>query len=209
MLKLPGKLTYKLKSKKERIQEKYFQSFVFIHINKTGGSSIASALGIKQKHLTALEYKSQLGKFQDWLWARKFTFAIVRNPWDRLISQYAYRIKVNKCQMKTNPIEFHDWLKLAYVEKNPQYYDEPNMFIPQLDWLVDEQGEIIVDYIGRFETLETDFHYICEKIGIEAKLPHLNVSPRNKPYQDYYTPQSIKLVGELFKKDIDYFNYTF
>ena len=61
------------------VQERYFQEYIFIHINKTGGTSIEKALNLPLQHKTALAKRNYIGEKN---WSRKFSFAFVRNPWE-------------------------------------------------------------------------------------------------------------------------------
>ena len=146
----------------QRIRQKYFQKFVFIHINKTGGSSIERALGIRHEHKTALEKRQEYGAS---LWRNKYSFAFVRNPWDKVVSHYHYRIMTNQTGLQDDAMKFGEWVRLAYEENDPHYYDYPKMFMPQLDWISDKNGDLLVNNVGRFEQLEGDFRKICLKIG--------------------------------------------
>ena len=74
-------------------KQKYLQKFVFIHINKTAGSSIEKALKLRFEHKTALEKRAEIGPE---LFAEKFVFAFVRNPWDKVVSHYHYRVRTNQ-----------------------------------------------------------------------------------------------------------------
>jgi hypothetical protein len=181
------------------------RNIIFVHINKTGGVSIEHALGFEKQHLTALEFKEQLRQKH---WDNAYKFSIVRNPWDKVVSHYFHRVKTNQTGLKDNQIDFKEWVKLTYGEQNPKYYDDPKYFMPQINWLTDNKGEIIVDFIGRFENFENDFQHICEKIGVKTKLPFLNKS-EHREYQYYYDPETLEIVGRWFWKDIEMFNYKF
>jgi hypothetical protein len=115
-------------------------SYIFIHINKTGGTSIAKAIGLTvKKHLTAEQVITQIGEraFND-----AFVFTVVRNPWSKVVSHYKFRVKTNQTSLKTNPLDFNEWVKCTYgPEKNLFYYDQPTMFQPQLSWLKNSSGE--------------------------------------------------------------------
>ena len=58
------------------------------------------------------------------------------------------------------------------------------------------------------ENIEKDFQTICSQIGVSASLPKLNVS-NTKPYRDYYSEKTMKLVQKVFEPDISLFGYTF
>lgn len=183
----------------------YFPKYVFIHINKTAGSSIEAALRLRFEHKTAVEKRSQIGERA---WIRAFKFSMVRNPWDRLLSMYFYRIKTNQTSLGVNPIDFSDWVTLTLVEKSSKYFDQPDRFKPQIDWLVDDTGQCIVDYVGRFENLHQDFREICSRIGVNAELPHLK-SSKSGDYREHYTDDLATLVGEFYQRDIASFGYRF
>jgi hypothetical protein len=77
----------------------------------------------------------------------------------------------------------------------------------QKDFIYDN-NELLVDFVGRYESLDNDFNEICSRIGISVSLPKLNVS-NTKPYQSYYSEKSKELVKEAFEPDIRTFNYEF
>jgi len=195
----------KLGNYRKKLVERYLRKYVFIHINKTGGMSIAHALGLQQEHVPALEKRRRLGEKP---WAEKFTFAVVRNPWDRVLSQYAYRIQAGKLGDATQAVDFDTWVRRAYQEKDPLICAEALMFSPQLHWLVDENGRIIVDHVARFENLGREFEMICNKIGVTASLPRLNISA-HRPYREVYSSASAKIVAEYFQPEIEVFKYRF
>ncbi|MFL0796691.1 MAG: sulfotransferase family protein [Cellvibrionaceae bacterium] len=181
------------------------ENFIFIHINKTAGSSIEAALSLPLEHKTAQEKIEDIGIKQ---WNDSFTFTTVRNPWDKVVSHYHYRVKTNQTDLGDNPICFKSWVRKAYGEKDPFYYDKPKMFMPQKDWICDDKGEIIVNFICRFEHLQEDFKSLCKQLGVEATLPHLKATKRSQ-YQHYYDSETRKIIEEWFRKDIDTFDYEF
>ena len=77
------------------------------------------------------------------------------------------------------------------------------------EFVSDDNGHIIMDFIGRYESLETDFEQICARIGLgRIELPHLNKST-NKNYKDYYNERTKRIVEEWSKRDIETFGYEF
>ena len=188
-----------------RLHARYVSDVAFVHINKTGGTSIEQALGLRFQHKTALELRKELGRRN---WQRQFSFAFVRNPWDKVASHYRYRVKTNQTGLGTNPLPFKEWVRRSYGENDPRFYDQPKMFMPQLDWISDEHGAVIVDFVGRFERIAEDFAVVCEKLGRHAELPHLKETTRSD-YRRLYDDETAAIVGRWFLKDIDYFHYSF
>ncbi len=186
-------------------QSRYWHDWIFIHINKTGGSSIEKALGMQFDHRSAREKIAAIGHET---WRRKFTFSIVRNPWDKVVSHYHYRLKTAQAGFRDSPPSFKDWVRLAYAEKHPIYHDQPIMFATQMDWVADDDNRILVNYIGRFETLDADFNTICQRIGRNAQLPHLKAS-KHEHYRNYYDDTSREIIATHFARDVIAFNYDF
>jgi len=186
-------------------KQKHLQNFVFIHINKTAGSSVEKALNLRFEHKTAVEKRAELGED---LWKRKYVFAFIRNPWDKVVSHYHYRVRTNQTGLGDQHLSFGEWVCRAYGKNEPRYYDNPKMFMPQSGWLTNERGEMIVDFIGRFERLEEDFATICQNIGRQAQLPHVKSSKRSG-YQQYYTEETRDIVAEWFAEDIRRFGYRY
>lgn len=181
--------------------------FVFIHINKTGGKSVGKALGMPGKmHFSVREVKSAIGARR---WNRAFSFSIVRNPWDKVVSHYKYRVKTNQTALAEQTLTFSDWVLRTYgPEKDPFYYDQPRMFQDQYAWLEDESGEIGVNQLIRFEDLAHGFEKVARQLGIQAELPHLNKTD-DRPYQDFYNEHTKEVVGDWFARDIKAFAYRF
>ena len=125
-----------------------------------------------------------------------------------MVSHYHYRVQTNQTNLAASNIDFKTWVKLTYGARDPKYYDNPKMFMPQLDWITDEDGNILVKHICRFETLNQDFEQICNILGKQATLPHAKPSNRGR-YQDYYDDETREIIASWFKKDIEYFGYSF
>lgn len=89
-------------------------------------------------------------------------------------------------------------------------------FKPQFDY-ISIDGTNVMDYIGKFENLKEDWSHIRAEIGMaEASLGDSPKEPRgfmrgsdHPPYEEMYTEKEIEIVENLYKKDLEYFNYSF
>ena len=180
--------------------------FIFVHINKTAGTSIGHAIGLPIKdHLTAKEIIARIGEKK---WNEAYKFTLVRNPWDKVVSLYEYRRKKDRTKIATHGISFSDWVKMTYgEEKNFSYFDVKS-FQPQVDWLKDNEGNVSIDFVGKFESINEDYNHIKRVIGLDAELPYLNASKR-VGYQSYYDDETRDIVARWFHEDIDLFSYEF
>lgn len=179
--------------------------YVFIHINKTGGTSVERALHLRSERKTALEKLGEMGRAR---FDRAFKFAFVRNPWDKVVSHYHYRVRTNRTGLADEGISFHDWVSRAYGERDPRYHDEPKMFMPQVYWVGDEAGRCIIDFVGRFERLSDDFAEVCRRIGVEAALPRIKTTS-HAHYREAYDDETRRIIAERFAADLEAFAYTF
>ncbi len=77
----------------------------------------------------------------------------------------------------------------------------------QSRYLTDSGGCVLVDFVGRYEALERDYHHVCRTVGIEPReLPRLKQSPR-RPFPERYTPALAARVVGLLQADFELFGY--
>jgi hypothetical protein len=186
--------------------------FIFTHIPRTGGTSIDSVLKkfcepnqrIHNDIITDLKSCSN-----DY-----FKFAFVRNPWDLVVSGYHYIWYSDamvwwRVGVRSKPLSFNDWIRSKYFRRPPGWEKIRCYRGDQLCWITDYDGNIIADFIGRFENLQGDFDIVCDKIKIPCqKLPHKNKT-HHKHYSEYYDDETREIIAKKFKKDIDFFGYEF
>jgi len=150
-------------------------------------------------HATAAEIISKMGQET---FDAYFSFGIVRNPWDWQVSLYRFALESIVHPQRKMFAEFGSFENYIHWRcKEDVHY--------QKDFLFSENGEQLVDFIGKYENLEADFQKICDHIGIDVKLPKLNRSTKHKPFQAYYTPETIELVRRTFAPDVELFGYEF
>jgi len=201
----------------------------FICIPKTGSTSVQSALkrfGFKEngqykKHFTNKEYK-EFKRTRNY-----FSFTFVRNPFDRLVSEYHFtgRPWYSKIYKIKYDLTFHNYVKYVVGEGKPfsrhRFESKSNTVPPGRQWAAhmisagDKDWSMFqfiadgVDFIGRFENFQEDFNTVCNKIGIpQQKLAHVNAT-KHKHYTEYYNDETRQIVAEKYAKDIEYFGYEF
>lgn len=208
--------------------------FLFVHIAKTGGSSVRTALqryrwrdpyylpqwiaskmsslaghelGIKlPRHCKIITGQEMLPReFFDALF--KFTF--VRNPWDLQVSSY-HHIRRERPHLMLPDESFEQFLRRKLDADRPWQYHIDTSITLQSDYLVDLHGKVLVDYIGRYETLQDDFNSCCDRIGLPRQtLPHRRKAEDRQRYREYYDDSTRALVAEHFARDIELLGYEF
>jgi hypothetical protein len=203
------------------------KDFMFVHVPKTGGTSIEDRLGagkngfelgcqidfdIHDILLTVWRY------MPDKDFKRRFKFGFVRNPFDREVSNYFWHTQVNVTIKKE--ISFSDWVEWRYNEadnvplrwfdtKADFYYNKGFAKSPQIGYFVNSYGDIMADFIGRYETLAEDWSKVASRIGRNPNLPHHYKSTRDSDYRRYYTDKLVDIVGKAHQLDLIAFNYDF
>jgi hypothetical protein len=199
--------------------------FIFIHVFKTGVISIRAALEpylqlpsrsrwrrIPQRlrlpgfrplpgpdsHLRAVEARALLPA---WAFGGYFKFAFVRNPWDWHVSFYHYVLEHPEHHRHALVSRMRDFE--AYLTW--RVYNAREL---QKHYVADQEGGLLVDFVGRFENLRADFAAVCSRIGVAVSLPHLNRS-RHRDYRSYYTASTADLVQRFWGEEIDFFGYRF
>lgn len=193
-------------------------NFIFIHIPKTGGTSIERALNTnarseqdashdlgntysEHKHWKTSDYETNCAELFDCY----FKFMFIRNPWDRLVSRYEWQ----KFVLPESHINFKTITQRTFKEFVKQR--APSIFEKwcYYDLMCDKNGKRVVDFVGRFENLQNDFDIVCDKIGApRQQLPNTNHLKR-KNYTEYYDNETREIVAQIFQRDIEYFGYEF
>jgi hypothetical protein len=152
------------------------------------------ALDRHTSHKTALQWKEELSDFDN-----LFKFAFVRNPYERFVSAYYFFVDVGFLE-QPDINEFlagvGDWSEFG---KHKSAY----LFDPMVTWLCDEDGDLLVNFVGRFENIGKDWETVREKIGGQP-LPHIMKGHRTKVP---LTKESKKILYDRYCQDFELFNY--
>lgn len=174
----------------------------FVHIPKTAGVSISKWLLKNCDAHLLINKRFDKGKHMEFreivnLGDPGFSFSVVRNPWDRLLSGFSYYKKRHTRSFEN--ISFEEFVKSEKLGKLGRN---------QVHYLDSKRPEYHIDLILRFESLERDFIQIQNKLNCYEPLTKANRS-NHEPYQNYYTNEMRDIVNRLYKTDIETFEYEF
>jgi len=208
--------------------------FLFVHIPKTGGTSIRVALRRykwKDPYRIPLFLLSRLSSVTGHRLACKlprhakavaayemlprevyralFKFAFVRNPWDLQVSSF-HHIQRERPHLLKGITDFESFLRNKLNAERGYVYHFDVSIEPQSDYVVDMHRNLIVDFIGRYERFESDFEEACNRIGVPCpRIPHRRGAMDRSAYRTYYNDATAQLIADHFKSDIEMFGYCF
>jgi hypothetical protein len=209
--------------------------FLFVHIAKTGGTSVRASLRrlrwrdpwywpmflcSRLSHLSGHRIGTKLPRHAKIILAKEllpkeffyelFKFAFVRNPWDLQVSSF-HHIRRERPHFLGGHEDFEGFLRWKLDPERPYQYHIDTSIELQTDYLIDLRGELVMDFIGRYERLEEDFAEVCRRIGIDQReLAHeRRATDREKDYCSYYNDETAELVATRFRRDIELLGYGF
>ncbi|MFS8137265.1 MAG: sulfotransferase family 2 domain-containing protein [Thermomonas sp.] len=199
--------------------------FIFAAVPKTGTHSVRQALrehmneddieqvglfvrkvfpyedlaAIRHGHFALKQVRPHLGEA---VFADYFKFAFVRNPFDRFVSYCAFMTREGDLFQRTPQAVMEHFL---FAEPPEQHI----LFQPQSSVLVDDDGQLLTDMVGRVEDMQGSYDAICARIGISSRaLERVNGSARGD-YRAYYSPPLVDAVAERYARDLELFGYTY
>jgi len=205
------------------------KKFIFIHIYKVAGTSIRNTLAsyhdLRFSDFPLVDnLRFMIGKrvksFSDWsiehvkakeiqekinpeVFNSYYKFAFVRNPWDWQVSLYHFMLQM-KSHRQHNIVkkmkDFDEYLNWRIRQPN---------FELQRDFIYSDDDKLLVDFVGKFESLQKDFDKICLNIGVKPEILPVKQQSEHAYYKEYYNDRSKDLVYKTFKADIDRFGYEF
>lgn len=199
--------------------------FIFVAVPKTGTHSIRQALrehlsmedieqvglfvnkrfpyeelaAIRHGHLSLRQVRPHLGEEA---FSNYFKFAFVRNPFDRFVSYCAFMTRETDAFLHDPRGVMHEILfrvrPLGHI-----------LFQPQHALLVDDNGTLLTNQVGRVEDMQASYDAVCTRIGIPSSpLGQVN-SSRRGDYRQYYDQALIDGVTDLYRRDLELFDYRF
>jgi hypothetical protein len=192
---------------------------IFFHVPKAAGTSLRKTIyHSKSFHIPAVRYKAaDPERFESY-----FKFCFVRNPYDRLLSAYEYlkarcyanmafpdhRWAASNLSMYRDFSEFVLSLENKGTRKRIKKYIH---FKDQLDWVCnsDKARTILVDFIGRFETIQKDYERLGQILKLQEALPVERKRSHRADYRRVYSTKMVDIVSHMYAEDISKFGYSF
>lgn len=208
------------------------RAYIFVHIPKTGGTSLALALEARamkddimlgdtpkarkrRRRLVDVETRGRLWKHSTLADAEGlitsqdmdqcFVFTMVRNPWDRMVSYYHW--------LRMQSFD-HPAVRLAKEVSFAGFLSDPltqaaQRAAPAAHYVRDAEGRDRSDLMIRLEHFEQDARPLMEHLGFELQLPHANPSDGRGHYRSHYDATTRDIVAEICAEDIGRFGYAF
>lgn len=188
---------------------------IFVHIPKNAGTSVIKSK-VGDFYMIGHDSISQIKNKEPKKWEEYFKFAIVRNPWDRIISNYEYsKMEKSYWHQTSYPnathVDYHTLKDKTFDEcVNMLYQDRSSLrhqgWKPQYIWISDDEKNLLVDKVFYYETLNTDEEFK----KLIPDLERLNFSLRkSENYKDYYTEDLVRKVSEIYEYDINLFKFKY
>lgn len=206
--------------------------YIFVHIPKTGGTSMALALeGRAMKDDVMLgdtpKARQRRGRIKNEqsrgrLWKHStladieglvspaeisefFVFTLVRNPWDRVVSYYHWL-----CEQSFD----HPAVELAKANNFTDFLHHPlteTSFrnTPSQSYVRTSEGVERCNLFIRIENHESDAVPLWDHLGFKLTLSRVNASPRRIDYRHYFNDSDAELVSQICAPDIAKFGYAF
>lgn len=186
----------------------------FIHNPKTAGSSIQSWL-LKNTDCTHWKLHCTLDQAKEKFPNIKYSFAVVRNPWDWAVSSYFYEYKKIEHNLalindkphliNTNKDKYN--IKVQHQKKN--FLDNGFEYWLTNGHITPQNKFLDVDYVLKFENLHKDFQKIQQMLFVDVPLPHINKT-KKEDYKTYYTNSDIiNYVYNKYNNEITKFGYKY
>lgn len=209
------------------------RNYIFVHIPKTGGTALATALEDRamaddiligdtpkalrrKRRLKGVETVGRLwkhsrlddlpGLIDEDEMAGMFVFTLVRNPWDRMVSYYHWLREQSfdhPAVVLAGSLEFAEFL--AHPQTQASIAQNPYGRYLRLP-----SGREHCSAFVRLENVAEELALVTAHLGWNLAMPgRINESARQRDYESYYTPTEIEIVARVCAEDIARFGYVF
>ena len=207
---------------------------IFVHVPRCAGTSVERAIWLNKsdrtlenlwgnvfdgqsnplqtggmQHLTATHirglYPIEFEKF--------WKFSIVRNPFDRIVSQYYYTIRgrpdllkylgFSRIRIRYGKVPFGEYVSRIMQRTHVQW-------LPAAYFVTDlVRGGLLVDHIARYEDLTEDWDVIRKRLGLKKELRRAKTSGKRPHYTEVIGHSSRRKLEAFYREDLEMFEYAF
>jgi len=180
---------------------------IFVHIQKSGGSSIINFFNAGKNHNKIFK-DLEILKEENLKINKFFKFTVIRNPWDRIVSFFHYhKEKLKNKNFPTRTWEYIQNLNFSQFIRSQQFQSWAKR--NNITNYITLNNIPYIDYYINFDNLQKDFELVKKITGINKNLLHINKSKHEK-YEKYYKNKKNKeIISDLFEKEINFFNFKF
>ncbi len=190
---------------------------IFIHVPRTAGTSIARAIyGRPLGHMKA----STVGRVCPTLFRDLPSFAVVRNPWDRLVSAYHFAVQggtrdagihrksqYRGAEFRSFAAFLDEWFRHQRLMACDFVFQPQNLYVCRR---AGGGAEIMVDFVGRIERMDEVCAFLAERLGTRFEFPRNNASVRQRDYRTFYPEKWMQqLVADRYSEDLALLGYDF
>ena len=133
---------------------------------------------------------------------RYFKFAFVRNPWERLVSEYEFILKSPTHGRHTRVKKLGDFKQFIQMQI-------PRRDAYQVNMLCDRRGKLLMDFVGKLENLQNDWQTVCDRIGIPVQILPRKKFIEREHFSRYYNDETMQLVARHWAREIEWFDYSY
>eukprot|EP00927_Polykrikos_kofoidii_P080416 TRINITY_DN7727_c0_g1_i8.p1 TRINITY_DN7727_c0_g1~~TRINITY_DN7727_c0_g1_i8.p1 ORF type:complete len:583 (-),score=45.90 TRINITY_DN7727_c0_g1_i8:81-1706(-) len=173
----------------------------YVQVPKVASHSLVTLLGVPMSHHTARDHNL----------SACWSFAIARNPWDRMSSWYLYCRKgygmygdlpkpYRACALARR-LDFSAWLEKVLTKSDLNHLDSVAR------WVLDENGRQLVDYVGQYENLQEVVDTVAARFSGLRPLPRLQHLNRGGKSVLCLSAAADSLIRQRFAWEIERFSY--
>lgn len=196
------------------------QKIIFFRVPKNASTSIHR--GYLQRNYTTLNKRTSSRAFTKWKenvtkdwFEQAFKFTFVRNPWDRFVSLFVYFTTYESQKPENSLIKRWNGdipsfrrFTLDFENICSNRVDIKSHAMKQIDFVLCN-GKKFVDFVGHFEFLVLEFNSVIRALELKREpLKHM-MKTEHPPYMNFYDAETRQKVYELYKEDVEYFQYDF
>lgn len=175
--------------------------WTFLHIPKTAGGSIRTALPDEAINYQGHKRLSDMVKIYPDL-DLSMLFTVTRNPYDRAVSQYGHAMQNYPDRL---PVDKQEFKSFWFDKGSLANLGDQLMFKEQTFYLVLPGGELAVSTFIRYENLAED---LWDLFHVSLPEKHYNSTQRDWDYRKYYDDDLQEYIYKRFETDFKNFGYS-